>query len=109
MTTNQLFVKFQTTFLYLTGEGQIYKSNLRMDLYNKLFTDLQKGMASYLVNLDTYNKLAARCLSLDTELRRINARVDRQKRLAEGKSRTDTTASKTFTTDRRDLGPNQPS
>jgi hypothetical protein len=68
-----------------------------MDLYNKLFTDLQKGMASYLVNLDTYNKLVACCLSLDTELRRINARVNRQKRLAEGKSRTDTTAFKTFT------------
>jgi hypothetical protein len=54
-------------------------------------------MASYLVDLDTYNKLVACCLLLDTELRRINARVNRQKRLAEGKSRTDTTASKTFT------------
>jgi hypothetical protein len=54
-------------------------------------------MASYLVDLDTYDKLTACCLSLNTELRRINARVDRQKRLAEGKSRTDTTASKTFT------------
>jgi hypothetical protein len=54
-------------------------------------------MASYLVDLDTYNKLAACCLSLDTELWRINARVDRQKRLAEGKSCIDTTASKTFT------------
>jgi hypothetical protein len=54
-------------------------------------------MASYLVDLNIYNKLAACCLSLNTELRRINARVNRQKRLAEGKSRTDTTASKTFT------------
>jgi hypothetical protein len=54
-------------------------------------------MAFYLINLDMYNKLTACCLSLDTELRRINARVNRQKRLAEGKSRTDTTASKTFT------------
>jgi hypothetical protein len=97
MTTNQSFAEFQTTFLHLAGEGQIHESNLRMDLYDKLSTDLQKGMASHLVDLDTYDKLAARCLSLDTELRRINARVDRQKRLAEGKSRTDTTASKTFT------------
>jgi hypothetical protein len=40
MTTNQLFAKFQTTFLYLAGKRQIYKSNLRIDLYNKLFTDL---------------------------------------------------------------------
>jgi hypothetical protein len=54
-------------------------------------------MASYLVNLNTYDKLAACCLSLDTELRRINARVNRQKRLTKEKSRTDTTASKTFT------------
>jgi hypothetical protein len=68
-----------------------------MDLYNKLFTDLQKGIASHLVDLDTYDKLAACCLSFDTELRRINARIDRQKRLAKGKSCTDTTASKTFT------------
>jgi hypothetical protein len=68
-----------------------------MDLYNKLFTDLQKGMASHLVDLDTYDKLAACCLSLDTELRKINVRVNRQKRLTKEKSCTDTTASKTFT------------
>jgi hypothetical protein len=97
MTTNQLFAKFQTTFLYLAGKGQIHKSNLRMDLYNKLSTNLQKGMASHLIDLNTYDKLAACCLSLDTELQRINVRVDRQKRLAEGKSHTDTTVSKTFT------------
>jgi hypothetical protein len=40
MTTNQLFAKFQTIFLYLAGKGQIYKSNLQIDLYNKLFTNL---------------------------------------------------------------------
>jgi hypothetical protein len=40
MTTNQLFAKFQTTFLYLAGKEQIYKSNLRINLYNKLFTNL---------------------------------------------------------------------
>jgi hypothetical protein len=54
-------------------------------------------MASYLVNLNTYNKLAAYCLSLNTKLQRINARVNRQKRLIKGKSRTDTIAFKTFT------------
>jgi hypothetical protein len=68
-----------------------------MDLYDKLFTNLQKRIAFYLVDLDTYNKLTACCLSFDTELRRINVRVNRQKRLVEGKSRTDTIASKTFT------------
>jgi hypothetical protein len=68
-----------------------------MDLYDKLSTDLQKGIASHLVNLDIYDKLAACCLSLDTKLRRINARVDCQKRLAKGKSHINTTAPKTFT------------
>jgi hypothetical protein len=68
-----------------------------MNLYNKLSTNLQKGIASHLVDLDTYNKLAAYCLSLDTELWRINICVNRQKRLAKEKSYTDTTASKTFT------------
>jgi hypothetical protein len=54
-------------------------------------------MASYFVDLDTYDKLAACCLSLNTKLQRINACVNRQKRLTKGKSRTNTTASKTFT------------
>jgi hypothetical protein len=54
-------------------------------------------MASYLVDLDTYDKLAACCLSLDTELRRINVCVNRQKRLVKGKSYTNTIAFKTFT------------
>jgi hypothetical protein len=53
-------------------------------------------MAFYLVDLDTYDKLAACCLSLNTELQRINTCVNRQKRLTKGKSRTDTTAPKTF-------------
>jgi hypothetical protein len=35
-------------------------------------------------------------LSLNIKLRRINARVNRQKRLVEGKSRTDIIALKTF-------------
>jgi hypothetical protein len=48
-----------------------------MDLYNKLSTDLQKGMASHLIELNTYDKLAACCLSLNTELQRINARINR--------------------------------
>jgi hypothetical protein len=54
-------------------------------------------MASHLVDLDTYNKLAACCLFLDIKLRRINTHVDRQKRLVKGKSRTNTTTPKTFT------------
>jgi hypothetical protein len=81
----------------LASKEQIYKSNLRINLYNKLFTNLQKGIASHLVDLDTYDKLAACYLSFNTKLQRINARINRQKRLVKGKSRTNTTASKTFT------------
>jgi hypothetical protein len=70
---------------------------LQIDLYNKLSTDLQKGIAFYLVDLNTYNKLTACCLSLNTKLQRINAYINRQKRFAEGKSHTNTIAFKTFT------------
>jgi hypothetical protein len=81
----------------LTSKEQIYKSNLRIDLYNKLFTNLQKRIAFYLVNLDIYNKLVVCYLSFDTELQRINTHVNRQKRLTKGKSCTDIIMSKTFT------------
>jgi hypothetical protein len=54
-------------------------------------------MASYLIDLDIYNKLIACCLSFDIKLQRINTRVNRQKRLTKGKSRINTTAFKTFT------------
>jgi hypothetical protein len=54
-------------------------------------------MAFYLIDLNTYNKLIVCYLSLNTKLQRINARVNRQKRLVKGKSCTNTIASKTFT------------
>jgi hypothetical protein len=54
-------------------------------------------MAFYLIDLDTYNKLAACCLSLNTKLWRINTYVNRQKRLIKEKSYTDIITSKTFT------------
>jgi hypothetical protein len=53
-------------------------------------------MAFYLVDLDTYNKLVACCLSFDIKLWRINARVNRQKRFTKGKSCINTIAFKTF-------------
>jgi hypothetical protein len=51
-----------------------------LDLYDKLTTQLQERLAATLEDLDTYQKLANRCISLDTELKRITARADRQKR-----------------------------
>jgi hypothetical protein len=74
------FTDFQTTFLHLAREGQIHSDNLRLDLYDKLTTQLQERLAATLENLDTSQKLANRCISLDTELRRITAQADRQKR-----------------------------
>jgi len=51
-----------------------------LDLYNKLTIRLQEKIAITLNNLLTYKKLAACCLSLDAELKRINAYLNRQKR-----------------------------
>ena len=40
MKTSQTFVEFQTQFLHLAGEAQIPAENLRLDLYDKLTTQL---------------------------------------------------------------------
>ena len=80
MRTGQTFAEFQTQFLHLAGEAQIPMESLRLDLYDKLTTPLQEKLAVNLRTLDTFAELSASCLSLDTELRRIAVRVDRQKR-----------------------------
>src|SRR6266536_1722395 len=79
MKSNQSFTEFQTIFLHLAGEGEIPVDSLRLDLYDKLTTQLQERLAAILVDLDMYKKLADRYMSLDTELKRINAYVDCQK------------------------------
>jgi Zinc knuckle len=83
MRTGQAFTEFQTTFLHLAGEAQIPSTSLRLDLYDKLTIQLQTPIAVMLEDLDTYDKLATRCLSLDTELKRISTRVERQKKYKE--------------------------
>jgi Zinc knuckle len=83
MRTGQAFIEFQTIFLHLAGEAQIPSTSLRLDLYDKLTTQLQTPIAAMLEDLDTYDKLATRCLSLDTELKRISTRVERQKKYKE--------------------------
>ena len=74
MKTTQTFVEFQTQFLHLAGEAQIPAESLRLDLYDRLTTQLQEELAAQLRTLDTFAKLSASCLSLDTELQRISAR-----------------------------------
>ena len=71
MQATQTFSEFQTTFLHLAGEGQVPKPSLRLDLYDKLPPHLQRMLLPTLDDLDTYEQLAARCLALDTGLKRI--------------------------------------
>ena len=80
MTVGQPFTEFQTEFLHLAGQAQVPAKDLRLDLYDKLTTQLQRGIAPNLRSLDTYAELAASCQSLDTELRRIIARESQQRR-----------------------------
>ena len=69
MKPSQPFVEFQTQFLHLVGEAQTLAKNLHLDLYNKLTTQMQEKLAVHLRTLDTFVKLSACCLSLDSELK----------------------------------------
>jgi hypothetical protein len=88
MKPSQPFVEFQTQFLHLAGEAQTPAENLRLDLYDKLTTQLQEKLAVHLRTLDTFVELSACCLSLDVELKRITARTERQKRFRDKPSPT---------------------
>lgn len=83
MKHGQLFSEFQTQFLHLAGQAQVPQESWRMDLYDRVTTTLQKGIAPNLRLLPTYEELAADLSSLDTELKRIAAREDRQRRFRE--------------------------
>jgi len=71
MELGQTFAIFQTKFLHLAGEGQVPRESYRLDLFDKLPTHLQRMLLPVLDDLDTYEQLAARCLTLDTGLKRI--------------------------------------
>jgi len=71
MEPGQTFATFQTKFLHLAGEGQISQSSYRLDLFDKLPTHLQRMLLPVLDDLETYEQLSARCLTLDTGLKRI--------------------------------------
>ena len=89
METGQAFTLFQTTFLYLAGEGQIPQESYRLDLFDKLPTYLQRMLLLVLDDLETYEKLVARCLTLDTDLRRIED-LNTRKRSIKSKSQSTT-------------------
>jgi Zinc knuckle len=85
MTTGQTFSTFQTTFLHLAGEGQIPRESYRLDLFDKLPAYLQKMLLPVLDDLETYEKLAARCLTLDTGLKRIDEMNQKKRPRADNK------------------------
>ena len=83
MKLSQSFAEFQTQFLHLASQAQVSRESLRLDLYDRVTTPLQKGIAPILRLLPTYGELAADLASLDAELRRITVREERQKRFRE--------------------------
>lgn len=82
----QSFAEFQTIFLQLANAGQVPQENLRMDLYDKLTVRMKDSLAVLIDDLETYTKLANRCLTLDSEQKRNATQADRQKRFREEKS-----------------------
>lgn len=83
MKTNQTFNEFQTIFLQLAGQAQIPQVSLQMDLYDRLTIPLQRGLAVNLRQIKSFEELCKDALSLDSELRRIDAREDRRRQLRE--------------------------
>ena len=83
MKQGQPFSEFQTQFLHLAGQAQVPRESWRIDLYDRVTTTLQRGIAPNLRLLPTYEELAADLASLDAELRRIAVREERQRRFRE--------------------------
>jgi hypothetical protein len=83
MKTNQTFNEFQTIFLQLAGQAQIPQASLQMDMYDRLTTPLQRSIAPTLSEIDSFTQLCKKALSVDSELRRIDAREDRRRQLRE--------------------------
>ena len=88
MKTTENFQDFQTTFLRLAGDGQVPQQDYRMDLYYKLPVSLQRLVLPTLDDLVTYERLAARCLTLDTGLRRIRETENGQREARKQSQRT---------------------
>lgn len=91
MESGQTFVAFQTKFLHLAGEGHIPQSSYRLDLFDKLPIHIQRMLLPVLDDLETYEQLATRCLTLDTGLRRIEE-ANLQKRIVRTEARPSTFA-----------------
>ena len=75
MKSTQTFTEFQTQFLKLAGTGKVPRESLRIDLYDKLTAQMRDSLAVLIDDLDTYEKLAKRCLTLDSEQKRNATRA----------------------------------
>jgi hypothetical protein len=75
MKSTQTFAEFQTQFLKLAGTGKVPRESLRIDLYDKLTAQMRDSLAVLIDDLDTYEKLAKRCLTLDSEQKRNATRA----------------------------------
>ena len=65
--------------MHLAGEGQIPKEDMRLDLYDKLTTDLQRAIAPTEESLKTLDDFQKALRRLDQNLRQIRERVDQSK------------------------------
>ena len=71
MGATEAFVDFRTKFLLLAEEASVPEATRRLDLYDKITTDLQILLVPVLDTLPTFNSLATRAMAVDQEQRWI--------------------------------------
>ena len=80
MQPRQSFHDFKTQFIHLANDGRIPQADRFHELYDKLTTPLQRQLASHLLGMkEDFNTLCTHAMGLDAELKRINARVAKDK------------------------------
>jgi hypothetical protein len=84
MSTRQSFHDFKTQFIHLANEGRIPDSDRFHDLYDKLTTNLQRQVVHQLHTMgDDFETLCTIVAGIDVELKRINARVLKEREAAQ--------------------------
>ena len=71
----EAFVDFRTRFLLFAEEAGIPEVTRRLDLYDKITTDLQILLVPVLDTLPTFSSLATRAMAVDQEQKWISQRV----------------------------------
>lgn len=83
MSTRQSFHEFKTQFLHLANEAQVPEADRFHDLYDKLTAPLQRQILNQLPTMaEKFETLCTFALSIDSELKRLNTRVLREKEAA---------------------------